>query len=489
MTPREADAHAFSHSCGSIVPPPVVLVDDQEEILTGMGLLLKNNGLGPVKTFSDSRDLLPFLEQTGAAVLLVDLKMPHMSGQEVLAWVQATHPHIPVIMVTAVCDVETAVECMKSGATDYLIKPVYVDRLVVAVRKAKEMVELRRYADSLRGYLLGDALRCPNVFADIVTCSPKMQAIFKYMESVSRTGEPFLIVGETGTGKELLATAFHALRKVAGQMVSVNVAGLDEQMFADVLFGHTKGAFTGALTVREGMVSKAANGTLFLDEIGDLSESSQIKLLRLLQEKKYAPLGSDISRNANVAVVSATNKDLKRQVREGRFRADLYYRLATHVVTVPPLRERKEDLPLLLEKFIHDAAGAIQLAHLPTPSPQLLRLLECHDFPGNIRELRGLVMDAVANHKKGTLAMEVFRKALRTDERVEAQTAESEPAIGPPLFWTEGRKPPTLKEAENYLISYALEKSKGNQGIAAVMLGVSRQALNQRLARRESKSE
>ncbi len=465
---------------------PVVIVDDEEAILTGLGLLLRGNGLGPVKAISDSREVLPFLESHGAAVLLVDLNMPHFSGRQILQTVQKKFPDIPVIVVTAVQEVDTAVECMKDGAIDYLLKPLYVDRLLSAVRKAKEVVELRHQVNNLREYLLGQDLKYPGEFAEIVTQSAKMQSIFKYMESIARTGEPFLIIGETGTGKELLARAFHQLRRVAGQMVSVNVAGLDDQMFADTLFGHMKGAFTGAVSAREGMLSKANHGTLFLDEIGDLSEISQIKLLRLLQEKKYEPIGSDVSKNVNVAIVSATNRDLKQRVKEGKFRADLYYRLATHMVVVPSLRERKEDLPLLLEKFILDAAQAIQLQELPTPSPQLIELLNCHDFPGNIRELRGLVMDAVANHRKGILSMEVFRKALTgSGQSMLAGEVAGQEQI--PLYWEAGRRPPTLKEAEEYLITYAMEQSQGNQGIAAVMLGLSRQALNQRLSRRDIK--
>ncbi|MBF0462340.1 MAG: sigma-54-dependent Fis family transcriptional regulator [Magnetococcales bacterium] len=467
---------------------PVVVVDDDEATLAGVGLLLRSHGLGPVKTFADSRAVMPWLAQSGASVLLLDMNMPYISGRELLTQVQRTCPHIPVIVVTAVQDVDTAVACMKEGAVDYVLKPLYVDRLLAAVRQAKELVGLRRHADTLRNYLLGQELKCPEAFADIVTRSPKMQAIFKYMESVSRTGEPFLIAGETGTGKELLVTAFHALRKATGKLVAVNVAGLDDQMFADALFGHTKGAFTGALTLREGMVSKAAHGTLFLDEIGDLSEANQIKLLRLLQEKKYEPLGSDVSKNANVTIVSATNQDLKQKVRGGSFRADLYYRLSTHIVTVPPLRMRKEDIPLLLEKFIHEASLSMDLQHLPTPSPQLIHLLECHDFPGNVRELRGMVMDAVANHKKGTLSMEVFRQALTSSAPTPALPTNDRGPVEAPLFWAEGRKPPTLKEAEDYLIAHALAESQGNQGIAAVMLGLSRQTLNQRLARREHKS-
>ncbi|MBF0212117.1 MAG: sigma-54-dependent Fis family transcriptional regulator [Magnetococcales bacterium] len=471
--------------------PQIVVLDDEEEILASMKFLLRSHGMGPITTLSDGRELLPLLDRTPTAVLLMDLRMPGISGLELLQQVQTTHPAIPVVIVTAVQEVDTAVECMKKGAADYLLKPVNVGNLIATVRKALELYELRQHASALKDYLLGGQLKSPEAFDQIVTRSHKMQSIFKYMESSARTGEPMLIIGETGTGKELLAQAFHLLRKKTGPLVPVNVAGLDDHMFADTLFGHVKGAFTGAMNAREGLVAKAARGTLFLDEIGDLSESSQIKLLRLLQEKKYEPIGSDISRNADVTIVAATNRDLKQRIREGKFRSDLYFRLATHAVTIPPLRERKEDIPLLLAKFIQDAAQAIGVSQTPVITRQLIQLLECHDFPGNIRELRALSMDAMAHYKSGPLGMETFRKALtpnRSGGTLATRNDSSESGCpAAPLSWPEGHNPPTLKEAEEYLIAHAIDKSQGNQGIAAMMLGLSRQALNQRLARKTNK--
>ncbi|MBF0614901.1 MAG: sigma-54-dependent Fis family transcriptional regulator [Magnetococcales bacterium] len=466
--------------------PKIVVVDDEEDILTGMRMVLRSHGLGPVVTMADSRELLPLLDQAGSVVLLIDLRMPHLTGQELLLQIRQRHPHIPVIVVTALQDVDTAVTCMKNGATDYLLKPVNVTSLIATVRKALELLELRQHANDLKDYLLGRELKHPAAFAPIITRSPRMQALFKYLESAARTGEPLLIIGETGTGKELLAQAFHQLRASSGPLIPVNVAGLDDQMFADTLFGHIKGAFTGATLAREGLVAKAAQGTLFLDEIGDLSESSQLKLLRLIQEKKYEPLGADVSKNALVTIVAATNRDLKQRIQKGKFRADLFYRLATHAVTIPPLRERKEDILPLVMTFLQEATQTLGLAQTPSLPPQIIHLLECYDFPGNIRQLRALVMDAMANHKTGPLSMEMFRPLL-SPETDRHQVAAPNPVTTPPLFWPEGRRAPTLKEAEEYLIAHAMKKSHGNQGIAASLLGLSRQALNQRLARRQGK--
>ncbi|MBF0189727.1 MAG: sigma-54-dependent Fis family transcriptional regulator [Magnetococcales bacterium] len=470
--------------------PLVLVVDDEASLLLSLRLLLINHGLGPVKTLNDSREVMPFLKIACVAVLLLDMRMPYVSGMELLVQVKAHHPYIPVIMVTALQDVDTAVECMKNGAADYLIKPVEVERLIAAVRKAKELVGLRLHADTLKDYLLGGNLKHPEAFEGIVTRSQKMFNLFKYLESAVRTGEPLLIHGETGTGKELFAQAFHVLRRVSGPLVAVNVAGLDDHLFADTLFGHTKGAFTGAQTLREGLVTKAARGTLFLDEIGDLSESSQVKLLRLLQEKKFEPLGSDVSRNADITIVAATNRDLKQRIQAEKFRADLYYRLSTHAIVIPPLRERQEDLPLLLDRFITEVSRTIGLHPPPVPPPQLVNLLECYVFPGNVRELRSMVMDAVAHHTKGVLSLETFKRVVGQEagKGGGGRLRSEEGLTKAPLYWPSGERPPTLKEAESYLIGYALEKSRGNQGIAASMLGLTRQALNQRIARRGNPS-
>ncbi|MBF0180751.1 MAG: sigma-54-dependent Fis family transcriptional regulator [Magnetococcales bacterium] len=459
---------------------PVFLVDDEEDTLRGMSLLLRREGVEPVVTIRDSREVLPMLEQLPAAVVVLDLNMPHIGGLELLSRIKAHAPDLPVIVVTAVQEIATAVECMRQGAEDYLLKPVEEERLVSAVRRAKRTMELTREVSALRGYLLGGQLANPEAFAHIVTRSRRIEALFKYLEAVARTGEALLITGETGTGKELFAQAFHALRGRKGAFVAVNVAGLDEHMFADTLFGHRKGAFTGAEQSREGLVARAAKGTLFLDEIGDLAEGSQVKLLRLLQERKYEPLGSDLSRNSEVTVVAATNRDLKQMARSGQFRLDLYYRLATHAIHLPPLRERQEDLAPLLERFLAEAAQSMGRAAPPTAPRELLGLLAAHPFPGNVRELRAMVFDAVATHQRGMMSLASFRQAMGMTEDAPIRTTPRMPA----LTWPEGAPPPTLKEAETFLIHHAMTLAKGNQKIAAGMLGLTRQALNQRLTRR-----
>ncbi|MRR37629.1 sigma-54-dependent Fis family transcriptional regulator, partial [bacterium] len=328
---------------------PVLLVDDEEHILNASRLLLQSNGFSEILTRCDSREVLPLLEEQHVSVIVLDLHMPHLSGVELLPKLVNYFPHIPVILVTANDEVDTIVECMKTGAFDYIVKPVEAPRLVASVRKAMDHSDLSDEVASLKQSLLTGDLRNPAVFAPIATGNKKMRALFQYAEVVAPTRQPIMISGETGTGKELFARAIHELSGCTGEFVALNVAGLDDTMFSDTLFGHKKGAFTGADQNREGMVACAKGGTLFLDEIGDLDNSSQIKLLRLLQEKEYYPVGSDLVRKSEARIVMATNRDLQKLISEGKFRNDLYYRLCAHQLQIPPLRERLDDIPLLLE--------------------------------------------------------------------------------------------------------------------------------------------
>ena len=471
--------------------PQVLLVDDEQGVLLGASLLLRRGGIEPVTTLQDSREVLPFLAEHCVAVIVLDLFMPHLSGFELLGEIRRLHPDISVIILTAVQDVKTAVGCMKEGASDYLVKPVEKDRLLATVQKALELQSLRRQVDMLKGYLLNDTLKQHDAFAKILTNSQKMRSVFQYMEAISTTREPVLITGETGVGKESIAEAMHLLSGRPGAFVPVNVAGLDDIVFSDTLFGHRKGAFTGAEQGRDGQVLKAQNGTLFLDEIGDLSESSQVKLLRLLQEKKYHPLGSDISKNADIYVVAATNRPLKERISTGLFRQDLFYRLAGHQVHLPPLRERKEDIPLLVGHFLHEAAQSVG-REPPTPSSELFTLLATYSFPGNIRELRAMVFDAVAQHRKGVLSLRSFKESILTRTGRFPQGNDLQENLNKAkvaLSWPNTARPPTIKEAEEFLLQNALKVGNGNQGLAATLLGITRQALNQRLARRKKSTE
>ena len=311
-----------------------------------------------------------------------------------------------------------------------------------------------------------------------------MLAALQYVEVVAPSRHPLLVTGETGTGKELVGRAIHALSGCRGELVSVNVAGLDDVLFSDTLFGHRKGAYTGADHAREGLIARAAGGTLFLDEIGDLNESSQVKLLRLIEDRKYYPLGADVPRETDARIVCATHRSLEGHLSKGRFRRDLYYRLSGHKVHLLPLRERKEDIPLLVDAFLVEAAQA-EGKRKPTPPAELYTLLSTYDFPGNVRELRMMVFDAVLRHTGGVLSLESFRKTVGTRDAPPAGEASADAAApaGPsPLFGGLPRLP-TLKEAVDQLVAEALARARDNQGIAASLLGITRQALNKRLVR------
>lgn len=461
----------------------VLMIDDEEQFLFSSTVMLRSEGIDEIHAISDSRRVMGFLEGHEVGVIVLDLYMPHISGTELLPKIVSGYPQIPVIVITAANQIETAVECMKAGAFDYIVKPTESSRFVSSVKRALELRSLRNQVNRLKEHLIEGALEHEEVFAPIITVSEKMRGIFRYVEAVAASEQPILIIGETGVGKELVARAAHEVSGVKGEFVAVNVAGLDDAVFSDTLFGHRKGAFTGAADTRDGLILKAAGGTLFLDEIGDLTEGSQVKLLRLLQERSYYPLGSDAIKQTDARLVIATNRDLQSLVSSGRFRNDLYYRLRAHQIQVPPLRDRTEDIPHLLGHFFKKAAGSMN-RNAPTYPPELVTLLSVYGFPGNVRELESMVYDAVALHKSGVLSMESFREAVG-----QAGAHHREHGSDRPQYDLQFSKAfdhfPTFKEAEEYLINEAMELSEGNQGVAASLLGITRQALNKRLQRKK----
>jgi DNA-binding NtrC family response regulator len=465
----------------------VLLVDDEEDILFSAATVLRNVIPNTVLTTSDSSQVLPLLAREEMALVVLDLHMPGITGQELLPKITYEYPHLPVLIMTASNTIETAVECMRYGAFDYLLKPVEKSRLTTSVLRALEVYQLKREVSSLKQCLLTGTLNRKEAFVPILTRSSKMLALFQYLDAVAESDQPVLISGETGVGKELVARSIHDASGRKGQFVAVNLAGLDDQMFSDSLFGHRKGAFTGADQAREGLVAAAAGGTLFLDEIGDLNAGSQVKLLRLLQEGEYYPLGSDVAKRSSARIIAATNCDLQGLIQDGGFRKDLYYRLCAHSCFIPPLRERIEDLPLLLDHFLESAATKLHRKKPDCPEA-LVSYLSSYSFPGNIRELQAMVHDAVARQKSTTLSLAHFSDKIGTSgPRNEAvtQLPRAEVAKEQQVVFS---RFPSLKEAEEELISRALEMAKGNQGVAAALLGVTRQALNNRLTRKQRKS-
>src|SRR5512133_632354 len=462
---------------------PIMLVDDETDALALLKSFLCHEGFRTVLTFDNSTGALEHFKNNEVALVVLDLRMPMINGKELLEMFSGAKPYIPVIVVTAESRIESVIDCMKTGAVDYLTKPISINRFIASVKRALELRSLNENIMLLdKAADEGDISPVPHL-PSIITRDKEMLTLLRYVEVVSRSRQPVLIPGETGVGKELVAKAVHTLSGLKGGFVNINIAGLDDQMFSDTLFGHRRGAFTGALNDREGLIMKASNGTIFLDEIGDLNELSQIKLLRLLQENEYYQLGSDTPLKSNARRVVATNKNLKQSMIEGKFRKDLYYRLCTHQVEIPPLRQRPVDIPPLLDHFIRQSAKVLGKGKL-SYRKELVDFLVTYEFPGNIRELQSIVHDFVSRTTTSRLSTALLKKVIarekvpdntRLDQGYALNTLGSN-SIAFASF-------PTLKHAESVLIEKALELSKNNQGTAARMLGITRQALNNRLRR------
>jgi DNA-binding NtrC family response regulator len=465
---------------------PIMIVDDELRAIESCEFMLCSGGIENILICEDSSKVPEILAESEIGVILLDLSMPKLPGVELLKMIMEDYPHIPVIIITGLNEVKTAVDCMKIGAFDYMVKPVEKSRMVSGVKRAIEMRELKHEYNLLSKGLLSNKLDHPEAFVAVVSNNQNMRSIFQYTEAVAKTSKPVLVTGETGVGKELIARAIHQLSQRRGEFVCVNVAGVDDSVFSDTLFGHVKGAFTDANQVRSGLVEKASGGTLFLDEIGDLSMTSQVKLLRLLQEREYFPIGSDVPKTSDARIITSTNQDYKSLEHSRRFRKDLYFRLRTHHIHIPPLRERLSDLPLLVNHFLEKTSRLLNKKK-PTPPRELITLLSTYHFPGNIRELESMIYDAVSNHKSGQLSMKIFKSRIHHKEPSMAKKDYKSLMEKAEAFFVDSETLPTLKETGELLITEALRRTKGNQSIAAQLLGITQSALNKRLKRSQDK--
>jgi DNA-binding NtrC family response regulator len=449
----------------------VLLVDDDPTARYGMRRALERQGYTLLEAESVATAELQ-IEKQPPDLILLDVKLASESGLEYLpSLVSRKNPPI-VIIVTAHGSERMAVEAIKLGAYDYLPKPFDVDELRILVRNAVEARRLREENQRLRIELAG-----AGDFGELIGSSKPMARVYSLIEKVAQTDVSVLITGESGTGKEVVAREIHARgRARSGQFVAVNCAAMPEELIESEMFGHEKGAFTGAASQRIGKFEAANKGTLFLDEIGDMSASTQAKVLRVLEEKKFQRLGSNELRSSDARVISATNKRLEEQVRQNKFREDLYYRLCVVTVDIPPLRERKSDIPALAHFFAQRYASAYK-AHPITISGEALKKMLEYDWPGNVRQLRNFLERAVVLAEGEEVTPDEFPPEMsRGTAEPQAVPDSDSISVSPDIGFKEAKR-----EFERKYIERILNQSSGNITRAAAQLGMHRQSLQHKI--------
>jgi two-component system response regulator PilR (NtrC family) len=448
---------AESNSKGAI--PRVLVVDDERSMRELLAIVLRREGYHVVAAES-GRGAIAVLEREPVDLLISDIKMPDVSGVEVLKAAKQVDRELPAIMITAFASTETAVEAMRLGACDYLSKPFDVDELKIKVREKLESRQLRT-----ENVLLKRALSATNQFSNIIGRSAPMLEVFQLIQTVARTNSTILITGESGTGKELVARAVHfnSLRRDR-PFVALNCGALPETLLESELFGHMRGAFTGADVNKKGLIELGERGTVFLDEIAEMTPTVQVKVLRLLQERRYRRLGGLEEVEADIRIIAATNRDLPKSVADGRFREDLFYRINVIPVHLPPLRERPEDIPLLADHFLQKYRQQMAKT-IAGFSHEATRLLQAYDWPGNVRELENVMERAVALEQSRLVLPETLPASIRG-------RAGAPAAAGPPLpeggFDLEAH----VHSIERDYIAEALRRAGGVQVRAAELLGM-----------------
>ena len=444
--------------------PAILIVEDEAKMRRLLELNLGEDGF---TTFSagDAETGLKLLRENSIDLVLTDLKLPGMNGQEFLQAVKRQNAALPVVVMTAFGSVETAVEAMKAGASDYVLKPFSLTEMRMVIHKELDVRNLREENRSLRE-ALGKRYAHPN----IVARSPKMQEVLATVERVAPTNSTVLLGGESGVGKDLIARAIHEKSKRAsGPFLKINSTAIPENLLESELFGFEKGAFTGAVASKPGKFELADKGTLFLDEIGDVPPAIQVKLLRVLQEREFERLGGTRTIKVDVRLIAATNRDLREALEQGTFREDLYYRLNVVPIDIAPLRERREDIPDLVNLFISRFAGD---SGKPVEgiTPDAMQILVNHHWPGNVRELQNVIERACA----------LAKDSILTPADIHLDVRSSKAANGAPGFLPDGM---TLEQWEDEMVQEALRRANGNKSQAARLLGLSRNALRYRLSK------
>ncbi|MCP3977835.1 MAG: sigma-54-dependent Fis family transcriptional regulator [bacterium] len=437
----------------------LLVVDDEDAQREMLANILGRAGFTVVVAADGEEALAQLRDGSEFDLLITDQRMPRMDGLQLLESCRRDHPELPVVLMTAYGSVSTAVEAMKRGAADYLTKPFERDELLLVIEKA---IRHRRLEDEVAE--LHGVLRERYKLDNIIGAAPSMQQVFSLIERVACTDVPVLITGESGTGKELVARAVHQRSsRAAGPFVALNCAAVPETLMESEFFGHEKGAFTGATQAHAGRFEQADGGTMFLDEIGAMRTDLQAKLLRALQEREIQRLGSSMPKKVDVRILAASCEELEKAIQEKRFREDLYYRLNVVPVHMPPLRERVEDVPLLVDRFLEAAATKFGRAR-PTMAPAVMDRLQRNPWPGNVRELENCIERMMVLASGDRLELEDLPPAVAD------APAPQERAVGSFELPADGVSLPDL---ERHLMQQALRRARGNLGDAARMLGIS----------------
>ena len=440
----------------------ILIIDDEKSLLDLLTVVLKKEGYR-VKTYLAPTKVFDILQNEEIDLLICDIKLPEISGMEVLKYVRENRPEIPVIMITAYGSLKQAVEALKVGAIDYILKPFDVEELKIII--AQELEKRRLKEENI---LLKRDLQEKYSFENMVGKSKAMQEVYALIEKSAATDSTVLITGESGTGKEMAARALHLMsRRGANPFVSINCAALPENLLESELFGHAKGAFTGAVADKKGMFEVATRGTLFLDEVGETSPWTQVKLLRALQERKIRRVGGTEEIPVDVRIIAATNLDLKQRIAEGKFREDLYYRLNVIAFEMPPLRKRTEDIPLLVNHFLQKYCQQMG-KKMKRVAPEVISYFEMYPWPGNVRELENVIERVVAIEDRETITGASLPREIVVPPRREIREV-----LIPPNF----NLMTHLDDIAKKYINEARTLAGGNLRKTASLLGISYRSL------------
>jgi DNA-binding NtrC family response regulator len=451
----------------------ILVIDDEKSILDLLSVVFKKEGY-KVETALSPKAALDFINNDDFDLILTDIKLPQMSGMKILKHIIDEDPNMPVVMITAYGTIKQAVEALKMGALDYVVKPFNLEELKIIVAQGLE--KRRILAENV---LLKKELKEKYGLENMVGKSKEMMEIYSLIEKIARTDSTVLVSGESGTGKELVARAIHhQSSRQDKSFVSINCGALPENLLESELFGHVRGSFTGAIANKKGMFEVAEKGTLFLDEVGEMSPWTQVKLLRTLQDKKIRRVGGTEEIPVDVRIIAATNQDLKRRIEEGKFREDLFYRLNVISLEVPPLRNKKEDIPVLITHFLEKYCAKMgrNIKRIP---PRVMKIFESYSWPGNVRELENTIERIIAIEERETITESSLPEEMLIPQSEPERNYEIKPGFDLNA---------TVDEISRNFVQHALRRANGNLKETAELLGINYRSLRYLIEKLELKS-